>query len=60
MFNDKLQPIYDGKVLVNQSALENPVVQAALAECQRGILNLKKSTATVCGTSQTGTNYERN
>ena len=32
MFNNKLQPIYDGKVLVNQSALENPVVQAVLKE----------------------------
>ena len=32
MFNDKLQPIYDGKVLVNQSAMENPVVQSVLKE----------------------------
>jgi len=32
MFNNKLQPIYDGKVLVNQSALENPVVQSVLKE----------------------------
>ena len=32
MFNDKLQPLYDGKVLVNQTALENPVVQSALKE----------------------------
>ncbi len=32
MFNDKLQPIYDGKVLVNQTAMDNPVVKAALAE----------------------------
>ena len=32
MFNDKLQPIYDGKVLVNQSAMDNPVVQAVLKE----------------------------
>ena len=32
MFNDKLQPIYEGKVLVNQSALENPVVQSELKE----------------------------
>ena len=32
MFNDKLQPIYEGKVLVNQSALENPVVQSVLKE----------------------------
>ena len=32
MFNNKLQPIYDGKVLVNQSALENPVVQTVLKE----------------------------
>ena len=32
MFNDKLQPIYDGKVLVNQSAMNDPVVQAVLKE----------------------------
>ena len=32
MFNEKLQPIYDGKVLVNQSAMDNPVVQADLKE----------------------------
>ena len=32
MFNEKLQPIYEGKVLVNQSALENPVVQSVLKE----------------------------
>ena len=32
MFNDKLQPIYDGKVLVNQSAMDNPVVQTVLKE----------------------------
>ena len=32
MFNDKLQPIYDGKVLVNQSAMDNPIVQSALKE----------------------------
>ena len=35
MFNDKLQPIYYGKVLVNQSALDNPVVKAALAEMSK-------------------------
>ena len=32
MFDNKLQPIYDGKVLVNQTALENPVVQSVLKE----------------------------
>ena len=32
MFNDKLQPIYDGKVLANQTAMNNPVVQAVLKE----------------------------
>ena len=33
MFNDKLQPIYEGKVLVNQSAMNDPVVvQAVLKE----------------------------
>ena len=32
MYNEKLQPIFDGKVLVNQSAMDNPVVQAVLKE----------------------------
>ena len=32
MFNDKLQPIYDGKVLVNESAMNDPVVQTVLKE----------------------------
>ena len=32
MFNNKLQPIYDGKVLVNQTAMDNPVVQSVLKE----------------------------
>ena len=32
MFDNKLQPLYDGKVLVNQTALENPVVQSVLKE----------------------------
>ena len=32
MFDNKLQPIYDGKVLVNQTAMDNPVVQAVLKE----------------------------
>ena len=35
MFNDKLQPIYDGKVLVNQSAMDNPIVQSALKEMSK-------------------------
>ena len=35
MFNNKLQPIYDGKVLVNQSAMNDPIVQAALAEMSK-------------------------
>ena len=32
MFDNKLQPIYDGKVLVNQTAMDNPVVQSVLKE----------------------------
>jgi len=32
MFNDKLQPLYDGKVLVNQTAMDYPVVQSVLKE----------------------------
>ena len=35
MFNDKLQPIYDGKVLVNQSAMDNSIVQATLLEMSK-------------------------
>jgi hypothetical protein len=32
MFNNKLQPLYDGKVLANQTAMDNPVVQSVLKE----------------------------
>ena len=32
MFNNKLQPIYNGRVLVNDSAMNDPVVQAVLKE----------------------------
>ena len=32
MFNNKLQPIYEGKVLVNDSAMNDPVVQSVLKE----------------------------
>ena len=32
MFDRNLKPIYDGKVLVNQSAMNDPIVQAALKE----------------------------
>ena len=32
MFDKQLKPIYDGRVLVNESALENPVVQSVLKE----------------------------
>ena len=32
MFDQILQPLYDGKVLANQTAMNNPVVQAVLKE----------------------------
>ena len=32
MFDKKLQPIYAGRVLVNKTALKDPVVQAVHAE----------------------------
>ena len=35
MFNDKLQTIYDGRVLVNQSAMDDPIVQSALLEMSK-------------------------
>ena len=31
MFNKDLTPVYDGRVLVNKSAMKDPAVQAALA-----------------------------
>ncbi len=35
MFDNQLRPIYNGKVLVNQTALDNPVVKQALAEMSK-------------------------
>ena len=32
MFDNKLQPIYNGRVLVNDSAMNDPVVQSVLKE----------------------------
>ena len=32
MFDNKLQPIYDGRVLANKTAMNDPVVQAVLKE----------------------------
>ena len=32
MFDNKLQPIYEGRVLVNQSAMKDPVLMAVLAD----------------------------
>ena len=32
MFDNKLQPLYDGKVLVNKSAMKDPVLMAVLAD----------------------------
>jgi hypothetical protein len=31
MFDSQLKPIYEGKVLANQSAMNDPIVKAALA-----------------------------
>ena len=32
MFDNKLQPLYDGRVLANKTAINDPVVQAVLKE----------------------------
>ena len=32
MFDKQLRPIYDGRVLVNESAMKDPIVQAVLAD----------------------------
>ena len=58
MFNEKLQPIYNGKVLVNQSAMDNPIVQAALAEMSKRNFEPQRLTIMGFGTSETGTNYD--
>ena len=34
MFNKDLTPMYDGRVLMNQSAMNDPVVQAVLKDMQ--------------------------
>ena len=59
MFNDKLQPIYDGKVLVNQSAMNDPIVQAVLKEMSLRNFEPMPQHQQVLGTSQTGTHYEQ-
>jgi len=47
MFNEKLQPIYEGKVLVNQSAMDNPVVQTVLKEMS--LRNFEPQRLNACG-----------
>ena len=34
MFNEKLQPYFDGRVLANKSAMNDPIVQAVLKDMQ--------------------------
>ena len=34
MFNEKLQPYYDGRILANKSAMEDPIIQAVLKDMQ--------------------------
>ena len=34
MFDNKLQPLYDGRVLANKSAMNDPIVQAVLKDMQ--------------------------
>ena len=34
MFNKDLTPMYDGRVLMNQSAMRDPAVQAVLKDMQ--------------------------
>ena len=35
MFDKQLKPIYDGRVLVNETAMNNPVIQATLLEMSK-------------------------
>ena len=58
MFNEKLQPIYNGQVLVNQSAMNDPIVQAVLKEMSLRNFQPNPNHWRVLGTSQTGTNYD--
>ena len=41
MFDSQLRPIYGGKVLANETAINNPVVKAALFEMSKRNLNPK-------------------
>ena len=60
MFDNKLQPIYDGRVLANQSAINDPVVQTVLKEMSLRNFEPQRINNYGFGTSQIGTNYERN
>ena len=45
MFDKQLKPIYDGKVLVNKSAMKDPVLMAVLADmAQRDFQSLEHPT----------------
>ena len=59
MFNEKLQPYYQGRVLMNESALNDPVLIAVLDEMALRDFKDRPDQMRVLGTSQTGTNYEQ-
>ena len=42
MFNEKLQPYYQGRVLMNESALNDPVLIAVLDEMNELIKEIKE------------------
>ena len=35
MFDKQLKPIYDGRVLVNESAMNDPIIQAVLKDMSK-------------------------
>ena len=59
MFDNQLKPLYDGKVLVNESAMNDPVIQAVLRDMSNRTFNHYLDLMRVHGTYQIGTNHEQ-
>ena len=56
MFNKDLTPMYDGRVLMNQSAMKDPVISAVLKDMQKRNWEPLPTPMQVLGTYRTETN----
>ena len=56
MFDNQLRPIYQGRVLVNKTAMQDPAVKAALEAMSKRNFEPQEITATECGIYRTDIN----